>query len=81
MTPENNGYHNITDVWNISQNDLLKIHENLIESENNLMIKNHGNYFDYQLIDDLFSDYSDKEKAMIFLYGQWVHDQFYKNSL
>jgi hypothetical protein len=63
LIPSNKENHNITDVWNVSSKDIIKIHEELIESENNLMMKHQGHYFDYQLIDDLFSDYSDMEKA------------------
>ena len=72
---------NITDVWNVSRNDLTIIHENLQTIENELMKKHKGKYFDYQLLDNLFPEYSDTEKALIFLYGQWVHEQFYKKNL
>jgi hypothetical protein len=72
---------NITDVWNISSREIQSIYENLLKLENNLMKKHKGRYFDYQLVDNMFPQYSDIEKAMIFLYGQWVHKQFYLKNL
>jgi hypothetical protein len=75
------GKNNITDVWNISSREIQDIYENLLKLESNLMKKHKGRYFDYQLVDKMFSQYSDIEKAMIFLYGQWVHKQFYLKNL
>ena len=73
--------NNITDVWNISSREIKDICDNLVKLESNLMKKHKGRYFDYQLVDKLFPECSDIEKAMIFLYGQWVHKQFYLKNL
>lgn len=74
-------YKDITDVWNISKEDLKKINNMMISLENNLDQRYHGHYFDYQLIDDFFQDHTDFEKAMIFVYGQLVFDRIYKKNL
>ena len=71
---------NITDVWDITTHEITNIHDELLDTENDLMKKHQGSYFDYQLLDHLFPEYSDSEKARIFLYGQWVHEQFYKKN-
>jgi len=73
--------NNISDVWKISSREIRDIYDQLLKLENNLMKKHKGKYFDYQLVDTMFSQYSDFEKAMIFLYGQWVHKQFYHKNL
>ncbi len=71
----------ITQVWNISSKDLEKISETMISLENKLDQQYKGHYFDYQLVDDFFQGLSDAEKAMIFVYGQLVHDRIYKKNL
>ena len=71
----------ITDVWDISKQDLKKINETIISVETRLDKKHQGHYFDYQLVDDYFQGLSDLEKAMIFVYGQLVHEHIYKNNL
>jgi hypothetical protein len=73
--------HDITDVWNVSTDQLKKINETIISREHNLHKKYQGHYFDYQLVDDVFKDHSDFEKAMIFIYGQLVFERFYKKNL
>ena len=73
--------NNITDIWKVTSRDIKDIHKNLLSLENELMHKHKGKYFDYQLVDNLFPNLSDIEKAMIFLYGQWVHKQFYLKNL
>ena len=70
----------ITDVWDISKQDLKKINETIISVETRLDKKHQGHYFDYQLVDDYFQGLSDLEKAMIFVYGQLVHEHIYKNN-
>lgn len=74
-------FKDITDIWNVSKKDLGKISEIIISIENNLHEKHKGHYFDYQLVDDFFHGHSDIEKAMIFVYGQMVHDKIYKKNL
>jgi hypothetical protein len=84
MTPLNEKHEiskYITDVWNVSKEELMKIYEKLLYLEDNLNVEHKGQYFDYQIVEDFFPKYSDLEKAMIFLYGQWVHDRFYKNNI
>lgn len=71
----------ITDVWNVSKQDLKKINETMISLENKLDKEHQGHYFDYQLVDDFFNGLSDVEKAMIFVYGQLVHERIYKKNL
>jgi stress-induced morphogen len=78
---ENNdetSFKDITDVWNVSKEDLKKINDTIITLEDDLNNKHKGQYFDYQLVDDFFQGLSDIEKAMIFIYGQLVHERFYK---
>ena len=81
FTNEHNVHSDITDVWNISKQDLIKINENMISLENKLHEKHQGHYFDYQLVDNFFNELSDFEKAMIFVYGQLVHEHIYKKNL
>ena len=71
----------ITDVWNISKNDLKQINESMLSLENSLHEKHKGHYFDYQLVDDFFKGLTDLEKAMVFVYGQLVHDKIYKKKI
>ena len=71
-------FKDITDVWNISKNDLKNINETILNLEDDLNNKHKGRYFDYQLVDDFFQGLPDIEKAMIFVYGQMVHERFYK---
>lgn len=73
-----NTFKDITDVWNVSKEDLKNINKTIMNLEDNLSSKHRGNYFDYQLVDDFFEDLPDIEKAMIFVYGQIVHERFYK---
>ncbi|HMA83107.1 MAG TPA: hypothetical protein VKP59_02640 [Candidatus Thermoplasmatota archaeon] len=78
---ENNdetSFKDITDVWNVSKEDLKKINDTIITLEDDLNNKHKGQYFDYQLVDDFFQGLPDIEKAMIFIYGQLVHERFYK---
>jgi stress-induced morphogen len=85
MTPfdkqNSTDFKDITDVWNITDSELKKINETMISLENNLQQEHQGHYFDYQLVDDFFQGLSDVEKAMIFVYGQLVHDRIYKKNL
>ncbi|MFO8077112.1 MAG: hypothetical protein R6U21_00505 [Thermoplasmatota archaeon] len=71
----------ITDVWDVSKQELNKINEIIISIEDSLHKKHKGHYFDYQLVDDFFQGLSDTEKAMIFVYGQLVHERIYKKNL
>ncbi len=71
----------ITDVWDVSKQELNKINKIIISIEDNLHKKHKGHYFDYQLVDDFFQGLSDTEKAMIFVYGQLVHERIYKKNL
>lgn len=68
----------ITDVWNVSKDDLKNINNTLKQLEDDLNDKHKGHYFDYQLVDDFFQGLPDIEKAMIFIYGQLVHERIYK---
>jgi hypothetical protein len=81
FTNDDNVHSDITDVWNISKQDLKKINENMILLENKLHEKHQGHYFDYQLVDNFFNELSDFDKAMIFVYGQLVHEHIYKKNL
>lgn len=74
-------HQDITDVWDVSTQELTKISEIIISIEDSLHKKHKGHYFDYQLVDDFFQGHSDIEKAMIFVYGQLVHDRIYKKNL
>lgn len=78
---KDDGNSDITDVWDISKQDLKKINETIISVETRLDKKHQGHYFDYQLVDDYFQGLSDLEKAMIFVYGQLVHEHIYKKNL
>jgi len=71
----------ITDVWNISKQDVQNINQKIISIESKLHEKHQGHYFDYQLVDNFFNELSDFEKAMIFIYGQLVHEHIYKKNL
>jgi hypothetical protein len=73
-----NEIKDITDIWNVSKDDLKKINDTIIHLENDLHDKHKGHYFDYQLVDDFFQGLPDIEKAMIFIYGQLVHERIYK---
>ena len=78
---ENNdetSFKDITDVWNVSKEDLKKINDTILTLEDDLNSKHKGHYFDYQIVDDFFQGLPDIEKAMIFIYGQLVHERFYK---
>lgn len=77
---DSNGAKDVTDVWDISKEELKKINDTILHLEDNLHDKHKGHYFDYQLVDDFFQGLSDVEKAMIFIYGQVVHDRIYKNN-
>lgn len=79
--PNDLPHQDITDVWDVSKQELNKINEVIISIENSLHKKHKGHYFDYQLVDDFFQGHSDIEKAMIFIYGQLVHDRIYKKNL
>ena len=71
----------VTDVWDISKDQLKRINETIISLEHSLHKKYQGHYFDYQLVDDFFKGHSDLEKAMIFIYGQLVFERVYKKNL
>lgn len=70
---------NITDIWNVNQQDLNLLKKKIHSIEHNLDRNHNGTYFDYQIIDDLFPGLSDIEKATIFVYGQWIHHRMYKD--
>lgn len=80
-TQNSNDFKDITDVWNVTDSELKKINETMLLLEDKLHRKHKGHYFDYQLVDDFFQGLSDVEKAMIFVYGQLVHDRIYKKNL
>ena len=44
----------ITDVWNISKQDLQNINQKIISIENKLHEQHQGHYFDYQLCEFLY---------------------------
>ncbi|MDG6219655.1 MAG: hypothetical protein QCI00_09490 [Candidatus Thermoplasmatota archaeon] len=71
----------ITDVWDVSKDQLKKINESISSLEHHLHKKYRGHYFDYQIVDDFFKDHSDLEKAMIFIYGQLVFERVYKKNI
>ncbi len=73
-------FKDITDVWDVSKKELNKISEIIVSIEHELHEKHSGHYFDYQIVDDFFQGHSDIEKAMIFVYGQLVHDRIYKKN-
>lgn len=70
---------NITDIWNVDLKDLDRLKNKIHSIEKNLDKNHKGIYFDYQIIDDLFADLSDIDKATIFVYGQWIHHRMYKD--
>jgi hypothetical protein len=81
FTNNYNVQSDITDVWNISKQDLQNINQKMISIEHTLHKQHKGHYFDYQLVDNFFNELSDFEKAMIFVYGQMVHEHIYKKNL
>lgn len=68
----------ITDIWDITNDDLLEIKDQLHRIDSDLDVRHGGKYYDYQIVDDLFDDLSDVQKAKIFIYGQWIHHRMYK---
>ncbi|MFO8077678.1 MAG: hypothetical protein R6U21_03440 [Thermoplasmatota archaeon] len=70
---------NITDIWDVDEQDVNRLKNKIHSIEEKLDMAHKGIYFDFQIIDDLFPDLSDIEKATIFVYGQWIHHRMYKD--
>lgn len=70
---------NITDIWDVTEDDLIRVKNQIQRVEDDLDVKHKGQYCDYQIVDDLFPELTDVEKVKIFVYGQWIYQRMYKD--